>query len=198
MLSFETMSSLNTDGGLAAAERAVSESIRFQPSTAVVELQLSSVSFGDDDRAFPVRFGARVRALRGSFTECRGTTSTRFVVLPMNEAGLELAAECLAAFPDYRSTTVVFRFGGVALVRYILGRPATYQTSKPARTGVAFESAVAEAQGWAAGLWVAKAFQADDDLRAARARQRPLAERRVVELRAMLAKAEADLAAMGK
>lgn len=57
----------------------------------------------------PKRFGAKVKALGGSYSACRGYESTRFVYLPLTTEGFALAEELVAAYPDAGQTTVIFR-----------------------------------------------------------------------------------------
>lgn len=76
-----------------------------QPKT--VELHLRA------DAELPKRFGQRIKAVGGGYSKCRGHTDKRFVKVPINE--IELINELITTFPDYRSTTVIFRGMSVRL-----------------------------------------------------------------------------------
>ncbi len=83
----------------------ITEADAFASLTATWELQLEGV----DD--FPRRFGARVKRAGGSYSECRGHQSTRFVHIGNNIAARLLVDELLAA--AYHAPVVIAR-GSIA------------------------------------------------------------------------------------
>ncbi len=68
-----------------------------------IELHLSS------DAELVTKFGKKIKALGGHYSECRGHYTTRFVHLPWTPAGRELAQKLLDTYPDHytKKTSVV-------------------------------------------------------------------------------------------
>ena len=69
----------------------------------------------------PKRFGRRIEAAGGTYSECRGSVDTRFVTLPA-DAG-DLLDALVEAFPHHRKTALIVR--GIEIEGVVNGRAVT-------------------------------------------------------------------------
>jgi hypothetical protein len=143
----------------------------------------------------PKRFGKRIRAVGGTYSDCRGYDSVRYVSVPATKAGRVLADELLARFPGGRTlgtpsklsaglTCVILRsFPRVPeLVTYVTATGEAEQTLRATARKLHTEGKLPRPQTAAA--------------RAAERLARATAQ--VERLRAALAQAEAELAELHK
>jgi len=67
------------------------------PNFTWIQLHLSV--YGDENgKTLPKRYGKRIKALGGEYTECRGHQTTRYVDLPWTEDGQALANKLVAEY----------------------------------------------------------------------------------------------------